>query len=283
MAVKGACYNLFVPARVNAFMMDKIIRNVQVNVPFTMLWDRYADEFLSRGLNPEIGIDAAALDRFSAVEFREMATRLHERGLRVTLHGPFSDLSPGSIDPLIRSATRKRFEQLLEVVTIFKPISVVCHAGYEWKRYGYLYEEWFRQSIETWCWLAGEINRRDSRLMLENVYEAGPEDLVPLFRELKTHNVGFCLDTGHQSAFSRTPLVSWLSELGQSISQVHLHDNCGDQDQHLALGCGRIDFSILFRHLESHFSGSPPVITLEPHTEDALEPSLVYLSAIWPW
>ena len=125
-----------------------------------MLWDRYADEFLSRGLNPEIGIDAAALDRFSAVEFREMATRLHERGLRVTLHGPFSDLSPGSIDPLIRSATRKRFEQLLEVVTIFKPISVVCHAGYEWKRYGYLYEEWFRQSIETWCWLAGEINRR---------------------------------------------------------------------------------------------------------------------------
>jgi len=263
--------------------MEKIRRCVQVNIPFTMLWDRYADDFLSRGLNPEIGIDAAALDRFSATEFGEMATHFQKRGLSVTLHGPFSDLSPGSIDPLIRSVTRTRFEQLLDVVPIFKPISVVCHAGYEWKRYGYLYEEWFRQSVEMWRWLAEEINSQDSRLMLENVYEAGPEDLVPLFRELQNENVGFCLDTGHQSAFSRTPLGSWLSKLGKNLAQVHLHDNLGDQDQHLALGHGRIDFSILFRHLKSHSSGAPPVITLEPHTEDALEPSLVYLSAIWPW
>jgi len=263
--------------------MEKIHRCVQVNIPFTMLWDRYADAFLSRGLNPEIGIDAAALDRFSAAEFGEMATRFQKSGLKVTLHGPFSDLSPGSIDPLIRSATRKRFEQLLDVVSIFKPISVVCHAGYEWKRYGYLYEEWFRQSLEMWRWLAEEINKQDCRLMLENVYESGPEDLVPLFRELQPHNVGFCLDTGHQSAFSRTSLNSWLVELGHNLGQVHLHDNFGDQDQHLALGCGGIDFSILFRHLRSHFSEGPPVITLEPHTEDALEPSLAYLSAIWPW
>jgi sugar phosphate isomerase/epimerase len=263
--------------------MEKIRRNVQVNIPFTMLWDRYADVFLSRGLNPEIGIDAAALDRFSEAEFGEMATRVRERGLRVTLHGPFSDLSPGSIDQMIRSVTRKRFEQLLEVVPLFRPISVVCHAGYECKRYGYLYEEWFRLSVEMWRWFAEEVNRRGSRLMLENVYEAGPEDLAPLFEELRPQNVGFCFDTGHQSAFSRSSLESWLGGLGPNLAQVHLHDNCGDQDQHLALGHGRIDFSILFRHLKSLFSDLPPVITLEPHTEDALAPSLEYLSAIWPW
>ena len=27
----------------------------------------------------------------------------------------------------------------------------------------------------------------------------------------------------------------------------------------------------------------PPVITLEPHQEDSLEPSLAYLEKIWPW
>lgn len=263
--------------------MENILRNVQVNIPFTMLWDRYADAFLSRGLNPEIGIDAAALDRFSAAEFGEMASRIRQKGLRVTLHGPFSDLSPGSIDPMIRSVTRKRFEQLLAVVPQFRPISVVCHAGYEIKRYGYLYDEWFRQSVETWRWFAEGVNRRGSRLVLENVYEAGPEDLAPLFDALRPQNVGFCLDTGHQSAFSRSSLGSWLGGLSRNLAQVHLHDNCGDQDQHLALGQGEIDFSILFRFLEAHFSGSPPIITIEPHTEEALQPSLDYLSAIWPW
>jgi len=263
--------------------MEEIRQSVQVNIPFTMLWDRYAETFLSRRLNPEIGIDAAALDRFSIADFEVMASRMRERGLRVTLHGPFSDLSPGSIDPMIRSVTRKRFEQLLEVVLLYRPMSVVCHAGYEWKRYGYLYDEWFRQSIETWRWFAEKINNCGSRLMLENVYEAGPEDLAPLFKELQHHNVGFCLDTGHQAAFSQAPLESWLSGLGRHLSQLHLHDNCGDEDQHLAIGAGQIDFTILFVYLKSHFSNSPPLITLEPHTEEALEPSLDYLSAIWPW
>ena len=263
--------------------MEKILRNVQVNIPFVMLWDRYAEEFLSRGLNPEIGIDAVALDRFSQAEFSDMAACLREKGLRVTLHGPFSDLSPGSVDPLIRSVTRHRFGQLLEVAPFFEPIAVVCHAGYEWKRYGYLYEEWFRQSVDTWRWFGEALNRQGIRLVLENVYEAAPEDLAPLFRALLPQNVGFCLDTGHQSAFSRSSLDSWLGGLGHNLAHVHLHDNSGEQDEHLALGCGRIDFSVLFRYLKSHFPESPPVMTLEPHTEDALEPSLIYLSNIWPW
>jgi hypothetical protein len=84
--------------------MKELLSRVQVNVPFTMLWDRYAENFLSRGLNPEIGIDAAALDRFSATEFGEMAARIRDRGLTITLHGPFSDMSAGSIDPQIRAA-----------------------------------------------------------------------------------------------------------------------------------------------------------------------------------
>ncbi len=268
---------------VRKLIMEHILRRVHVNIPFAMLWDRYAEDFFARGLNPEIGIDAAALDRFSAAEFREMAMRFKAAGRKVTLHGPFADLSAGSIDPKIRSATRQRFEQLLEVVPLFNPLSVVCHAGYEGKRYGYHYEDWFHHSLETWQWLAGGINGRGSRLMLENVYEAGPEELTPLFNELAPHNVGFCLDTGHQSAFSQSSLASWLKGLGWNLGQVHLHDNCGDQDRHLALGKGHIDFSILFRYLELHFPEWPPVITLEPHTEDALDPSLAYLSAVWPW
>ena len=37
--------------------MQDILRQVQVNIPFTMLYDDYLDRFLEFGLNPEIGID----------------------------------------------------------------------------------------------------------------------------------------------------------------------------------------------------------------------------------
>jgi sugar phosphate isomerase/epimerase len=262
--------------------MKNLISRVQVNVPFSMLWDRYAENFLSRGLNPEIGIDAAALDRFSSADFGEMAARIRDRGLTITLHGPFSDMSAGSIDPQIRAVTRHRFEQLLEAARLFSPKTVVCHAGYDWKRYAYLLEEWLQNSVDMWRWLAQRLNLLGCRLMLENVYENGPEELLPLFENLAPQGVGFCLDTGHQAAFGRAPLAAWLDILGRHLGQVHLHDNHGLRDDHLALGQGTIDFQYLLTRLKD-LSDTPPVVTLEPHTEEALEPSLAHLTAIWPW
>jgi sugar phosphate isomerase/epimerase len=262
-------------------MMD-ISAKVQVNIPFTMLWDTYFDAFMRQGLNPEIGIDAAALDRFSRGEFGRMAEQLLERGLEITLHGPFFDLSPGSIDSGIQAATRHRFEQLLDLVPLFKPKTVVCHAGYDWRRYGYAGSDWVRNSIDTWRWLGDGIKAAGSRLMLENVYETGPEEMRTMFEHLTQQQVGLCLDTGHQSAFGKASLNTWVESLAVYLGQLHLHDNFGQKDDHLALGEGEIDFKVLFARLKT-LMPRPPVITLEPHRKDALAPSLAYLEKIWPW
>jgi len=262
--------------------MRKIANKVQINIPFCMLWDKYADTFLKYGLNPEIGIDAAALDRFSRVEFSDMARQLLRRGLSITIHGPFFDLSPGSIDSDVRAVTRHRLQQLLDVVPLYKPKTVVCHAGYEWKRYGFVREVWIENSLEMWRWLGENVKAAGSQLMLENVYEKGPGEIRVLLKRLKAQSVGFCLDTGHQSAFSRDPLTTWLDSLSPFLGQMHLHDNHGIHDDHMALGQGEIDFGTLFRLLKA-MKATPPVITLEPHQEDFLEPSLEYLEKIWPW
>ena len=39
--------------------MSRIIQKVQINIPFTMLYETYLDAFIENGLNPEIGLDAA--------------------------------------------------------------------------------------------------------------------------------------------------------------------------------------------------------------------------------
>ena len=262
--------------------MQALLRQVQVNIPFTMLYDSYLDRFLGYELNPEIGIDAEALERFDFSDFQRIAEKLHAHHLSITLHGPFIDLSAGSTDPAIKAVTRSRFEQLFKLVPVFKPRAVVCHAGYDWKRYGYSREEWIESSLDTWSWLAGSLVEQGSRLMLENVYEDDPRDIRNLLECLKSQNVGFCLDAGHLFAFGQSELKPWLEGLGSYIGQLHLHDNHGRDDEHLPLGHGQIDFKLLFAYLISN-DLPRPIITLEPHREEDLWPSLDYLGSVWPW
>ena len=262
--------------------MQALLRQVQVNIPFTMLYDSYLDRFLGYELNPEIGIDAEALERFDFSDFQRIAEKLHAHHLSITLHGPFIDLSAGSTDPAIKAVTRSRFEQLFKLVPVFKPRAVVCHAGYDWKRYGYFREEWIESSLDTWSWLAGSLVEQGSRLMLENVYEDDPGDIRNILERLKSQNVGFCLDAGHLFAFGQSELKPWLEGLGSYIGQLHLHDNHGRDDEHLPLGHGQIDFKLLFAYLTSN-DLPRPIITLEPHREEDLWPSLDYLAKVWPW
>jgi sugar phosphate isomerase/epimerase len=245
-----------------------------------MLQESYLERFLKHRLNPEIGIDAAALDRFSNAEFSRIAENLHEHKLAITLHGPFIDLSAGSTDPAVRQLTRNRLKQLLKLVPLFRPQTVVCHAGYDRRRYGFFKEAWTENSLDMWSWLATRLTAEGARLMLENVYEDRPEDILNMFERLEDQGVGFCLDSGHMSAFGKAPLQEWLQVLGPWIGQLHLHDNHGDWDDHLALGRGNIDFPLIFDYLKGQ-KISGPVITLEPHKEADLWPSLEYLQRHW--
>jgi sugar phosphate isomerase/epimerase len=254
---------------------------VQVNIPFAMLIRTYLPLVLEHRVNPEIGLDAAALDGFAPADFESVAARLREQRLGVTFHAPFIDLSPGSPDPEIRAVARRRFEQALRLMPLFRPKTVVCHTGFAQDRYGDIREAWIEKSLEMWRWMAQRVSAQGGRLMLENVYEHGPEELLCLLEQLAADGVGFCLDVGHQKAFSRASMGQWLETLGPFLAQLHLHDNNGQTDEHLALGRGTIDFATLFDWLSRHRS-SPPVVTLEPHEEEQLWPSLEYLDRCWP-
>ena len=179
----------------------KIVQKTYVNIPFRWMWDGYLERFLANELNPEIGIDAAALDRYPISDFQHIADQIHSKGLSTTLHAPFFDLSAGSLDPEIRGVTRRRFNELLRLVPIFKPKSVVCHAGYDRRRYGYFRDSRVEESLKLWSWLGKSIQEAGSLLMLENVYVDGPEDIRVFFENLEDYGVGFCFDIGHQTVF----------------------------------------------------------------------------------
>lgn len=254
---------------------------VQVNVPFGRLWDHFLPLFLEQRLNPEIGLDAASLDRFHRRDFAAVAERLHAAGLHLTLHAPFQDLLPGALDRKILAATRARLQQAFDLLPVFQPRSIVCHLGYEDRHYRGVEEQWLHHSLGTWQPLAAAAAAVGAKLALENVYETRPQLLQQLFQRLQAPNTCLCLDVGHLLAFGGGDFHQWLATLGPLVGQLHLHDNHGQADEHLALGQGRVPLTQVLAYFAAH--PEPPLITLEPHQENSLWPSLTFLAQHWPW
>ena len=250
----------------------KLLKKVQVNVPFLKLKNDYLPLFTAYGMNPEIGIDAAALDSASDKEFGGISEILKINHRKITLHGPFMDLVPGGLDNMLLAATRKRLDRFFEIIPLFEPVHVVCHTGYDPCHYRMHWEEWLANSIETWKSYVNRAERSGFKLLLENVYEAVPEVHRALFNAIPSDAFGFCLDIGHHHVFGKSPLKEWVETLGEKIMELHLHDNNGEEDTHLAVGKGNADFSGLFQLINER--GLSPTITLEPHREDILWQSL---------
>jgi sugar phosphate isomerase/epimerase len=249
-----------------------VLKKVQVNVPFRELENNYLPLFLEYGLNPEIGIDAQTLETTSSTEFKRIAEIFKHENRSITIHGPFMDLVPGGLDNMLLTATRKRLDRFFEILPVFEPIHVVCHTGYDPCHYRKNWNEWLANSIETWTSYVTLAERLGFKLLLENVYETGPDVHGALFEAIGSDVLGFCLDIGHHHVFGKSPIREWVETLGEKIMGLHLHDNSGENDSHLAIGRGNADFAGLFQLVDEN--GLRPIITLEPHEEETLWQSL---------
>lgn len=257
-----------------------LLKKVQVNVPFRELQDRYLRLFLEYGANPEIGIDSETLDKTSIFNLRQVGETIKENELRITLHAPFMDLVPGGVDRKLLCASRERLNRFFEIIPVFQPVIVVCHTGYNPVNYQGLWEEWLKNSIDTWKPLVQSAERLGVKLLLENVYEKLPNVHLALFDAIESDHFGFCFDVGHHNVFGEGTVKEWLDSLGDKLMEIHLHDNNGEVDTHSAIGKGNVDFVELFNVIKE--KKLEPVITLEPHEEDTLWQSLASLQLLWP-
>lgn len=249
-----------------------------VNAPFDRLQDDLLDLFIENRIQPEIGLEGSCLYNRSEKDFEAVANSLREANLPCTLHAPFGDLSPGASDPKILEATRNKLLRAFDLIEVFQPVSIVCHPGFEENKHSSRYDEWLANSLETWQDLLSIAESHRATMMLENTYERTADELAGILAGLNSPYARFCLDTGHVLAFAGNTWQDWLTPLEPWLGQLHLHDNHGDKDQHLAIGSGIFDFSGLFAHLRTR--NLRPVITLEPHREEDLWTSLKTLSSL---
>jgi sugar phosphate isomerase/epimerase len=216
----------------------------------------------SHGLLPEVYLPGEILDSVGKKDLAPLI-KWRESGKDVSLHAPFMDLSPGGLDPRILEVTRLRFSQVRDIVEIIRPRHVVFHPGYDRWRFGYQKDLWLNNSMDIWTEVVDWGDKLGSKILLENVFDVVPDHLVKL-RDKIGKSLGFCFDTGHFLLFSDLSLDGWLSAMGESLAELHLHDNFGDRDSHLPVGDGIFDFPGLLSHLDKE--GISPLIVLEHHS-----------------
>jgi len=252
---------------------EKVIKKAFVSCPFDMLVDRYLERLLETGINPEIGLNRTVLNRFTIPDFVKVARIFRRHGVRCTIHGPFTDISIGAIDGEVREASMRRIRMALDIAAVFEAESVVCHSGYDYRQYLGAEDLWLQNIITTLQELSEYASSAGTRLMLENVFEPDPRFHEKIFATIRSPALGFCLDLGHLKVFSPdSSMDHWLSAVGHRLGELHIHDNAGQEDDHLPVGQGVCDFDSLFAWLEKN--DRCPVLTLEAHDEDGVFPSL---------
>jgi len=186
-------------------------------------------------------------------------------------------LAPGGVDSKIRRATQERLEHILHLAALIRPKAVVFHPEYDPWRHAEVFDLWLHGSLEMWTPLVKEAEKVGVTLALENIFDHGPEVINKLLKEINSLHFGFCFDTGHWLIFSKGSWEEWIAVLGERLVEVHLHDNNGEEDQHLPPGDGKFDFTGFFRLLWDRRLS--PIYTLEVHQEEDLPRSFETVKA----
>ncbi|RMG67152.1 MAG: sugar phosphate isomerase/epimerase [Nitrospirae bacterium] len=249
-------------------------KNLHFHIPYGRI-DEFIEIINELKVNLEIYFSAEELDRLSLKALEASKNRFSYTP-SLSIHGPFMDLSPGAVDPMVRDVTMLRIKQTLDVAEALGAKTVVLHSGYEKWKYDHKVDVWLEQSVKTWEPMVEFAQMKGIRIGVENIFEDNPENLALLLERIDSEYFGLCFDTGHFNLFSTISLRRWLEITGtERIVELHLHDNDTTRDHHWAPGLGVFPFDELFQIL-----GLPQrqdiVLTVEAHDMGHVQKSLEF-------
>ena len=200
----------------------------------------FIDQIRSSGL----GLETILFSISSYLDTLPSSVKLCETWLSLlgypdlTVHGPFLDLNPACFDSLLQEAVLCRFQQAYEAAAALNAKKIIYHSG----RYPDIYRDdpsWTEQMTAFWQRF---LDGKNGGIMvcMENVLDRDPAPLRSVWERVDREDFGICLDIGHVHCFSGLSCRDWIRVLGSSVSHLHLHDNHGSSDQHLALGEGSL-------------------------------------------
>ena len=141
-------------------------------------------------------------------------------------------------DSLILEATKKRYEQVYEAGRRLEAEKIVFHTCH--LPDAYLLIGWAERVAD---FFKRFLDGNDGiMIVMENLFDRIPEPMVEVVERVDRPDFRLCLDIGHALCYSDFSVLDWAKSFGSYVSHVHVHDNMGDRDSHIALGEGTIPY-----------------------------------------
>jgi sugar phosphate isomerase/epimerase len=192
-----------------------------------------------------------ALNKKRVAALKEIAA---SKALRYTVHAPFADLNIASPSKAILDATLKRLEESIASASALDARLWVFHPGNQTGvSMFYPGKEWVQntESIKVLHKIADDYGVNIAFENLPQKYAfimKSPEDFIKFYKETRLNDIGIVLDIGHANLEGHAE--AFLRKLPDKIVEIHVSDNMGDNDQHLGLGYGTIDWTQFRQTLE---------------------------------
>lgn len=215
-------------------------------------------------------------------DYSEIKKQLAFYGMDVSIHAPFADLNIASLNENIRQESIRQVKESIRVADFLDARVVTFHSG----RYS-PYSLWFKEeALKVNRKSMGEIvdyaKRLEVPLGLENTPEffgainCGIQEMESILDSFGDMQLGMTLDVGHAHTCGDPGMFA--EKLGPYLVNMHLHDNAGGNDDHLAVGDGKIDFKSFFRKLKG-YKGD---FIIEVHSQEDVWRSMERLGKLIP-
>ena len=181
-------------------------------------------------------------------------------GFEYSLHAPFTDLNIASLNPEVRRLSLKAVEKAIQKAWKLNAGIVVIHPGFKGALEYFFPGKSLQVNLKAIRKLLSLAEELGVRLALENMPKGSwailstVEDFEGFFVEEGLEGLGLALDVGH--ALTIGQVEAFLKKFKGKISHVHLHDNLGEEDSHLRIGAGKVDWNSTLKALkEAGFNG----------------------------
>ena len=207
-------------------------------------------------------------------EDRELVDLINSYDLKYTIHSPFIDLNIASLNRAMADFSVDEIKRSVDLANMIDSDIVVVHPGTIGFN-GRGNEELIYKISEDHLKIIGDY-AKDNEVNacienLPNIVDFMFMDVNQLNDTLVKLNLPMTLDIGHAHTNGFTPDEIYFD----SIKHIHVHDNPGDDDTHLALGEGTFDVNGFFDiFTKNNYDG---IYMLELYSIDSIEKSLGYM------
>jgi sugar phosphate isomerase/epimerase len=219
----------------------------------------------------ELAMDAPHGHYSSLEEQRDgILSALQQYGMELLCHLPTfihtADLTPG-----IREASLTELLNALRVAQDLGASKAVLHPSFVGGLAGHTPQRVWHYTLDAMDAVMHQAEKTAFRICLENLFDrltpfTRPDDFAVYFD--RWPQMAMTLDVGHAFIDSRgmTRMHEFIHRFGERIRHVHISDNFGQRDDHLAVGDGAIDFHGLMVALGT--IGYDGTMTLEIFSQD---------------